>query len=69
MSASIYTIRYGRDGDRVYVHRILRDLDEARLVADRWLAGNGWGGWKIGELRVWVEDETGAVVHGREALR
>lgn len=67
---TFYKVRYGRDGDRLrYVHSHETDLDEARRVADSWLAGNGWGGWPEGELRVWVEDANGHVVHGREATK
>lgn len=64
-----YTVKYARVGrGRSITHQVyygptaLADASEAR---DRWLSGNGWGGWPEGELRVWVEDKNGHVVYGQ----
>lgn len=69
-----FTIKYGRQGPdgqigKTMTHEICYDRAIAVHNADRWLAGNGWGGWPEGELRVWVVDEMGRVVHGEATTR
>lgn len=69
MAASRYTVKYARAGTsgRSITHAHYHGqtaLDDARNARDNWLAGNGWGGWPEGELRVWVEDGAGTVVYG-----
>lgn len=65
-----FTVKYGKDGDKFrYTHDHFPSLDEATARCDRWLAGNGWGGYAPGEMRCWVEDRMGKVVYGTAALR
>lgn len=62
----MFTVRYGYDAARHrYVHSRHLTRLVAEQVADSFLASGGNG--VPDELRVWVENRAGQVVHGRPA--